>query len=360
MDHNTYDVEDFASDESFIKWVTNPDNVTDEFWRVFALTHPELTPKLDKARALVSNLRRAEITQHDQKKIDFIWQNIHARVGASPTAVPKSPSRVLKFALIAVGALSLITLTLWYVTDTNPSSDLERYSHQVAMSGFFEQVNETGSPVNIQIEDGSTICLENNGRLKYKNAYDTDSTRDVYLLGEAFFEVTKNPFKPFVVHANGVITEVLGTSFRVQANSDETNVVVSVRTGKVSVYAPQKTAVSGNKVNGVILLPNQEVRYEREQQSFNKKLVEVPQILPLAADERNFVFENAPLKDVFKSLQDAYGIEILYNGEAMKNCFITAPLGSESLFEKLKIICQTIGATYEIIDAKVVINSNGC
>ena len=44
----------------------------------------------------------------------------------------------------------------------------------------------------------------------------------------------------------------------------------------------------------------------------------------------------------------------------MKNCFLTVPLGSEPLFQKLKVICRTIGASYEIIDARIVVSSTGC
>jgi hypothetical protein len=110
----------------------------------------------------------------------------------------------------------------------------------------------------------------------------------------------------------------------------------------------------------VILLPNQEVSYTKKDRSFDKKLVDDPSVVKAEVVAPNFVFDNAPIKDVFKTLQDAYGIEILFNEEVMKNCYLTAPLGSEPLFEKLKIICQTIGGTYEVIDARIVITAPGC
>jgi hypothetical protein len=157
------------------------------------------------------------------------------------------------------------------------------------------------------------------------------------------------------------VTEVLGTSFKIKADQDGEKVFVTVRTGKVSVYkANTKHPGIDDKTEGVVLLPNQEVVYLTGDQLFEKKIVDLPQlVIPNPAGD-NFTFENAPIDDVFTSLEEAYGVEILFDAETMKHCYITAPLGSEPLFEKIKVICQTIGASYEIIDARVVVTSTGC
>ena len=156
---------------------------------------------------------------------------------------------------------------------------------------------------------------------------------------------------------------MLGTSFNVKAYDDEKNIIISVTSGKVSVFSPKKEKTSNNaqaEINGVVLLPNQQVVYKRDLKSFDKTLVEEPVILSTVIAGDDFNFENIAIPDVFRTLEKSYGIEIIFDEEVMKTCFITAPLGSEPLFEKLKIICRTIGATYEVIDTKVVINSSGC
>jgi hypothetical protein len=154
---------------------------------------------------------------------------------------------------------------------------------------------------------------------------------------------------------------VLGTSFRVEAPEEGENVFVSVKTGTVSVYAAADNVTNSRKHGGVILLPNQQVHYERKEHLFAKTVVDAPEILGTTVfSQKDFLFDNAPIAEVFNTIESAYGIEIIFNEEVMKNCYITAPLGSESMREKLKIICQTIGASYEIIDANVVINSAGC
>jgi transmembrane sensor len=359
MDYTKFTIEDLASNERFIDWVNMKDPEAEKFWIDILTTYPEMKSKIDKARALVINLKRAEDTRQDLRQIESMWQNIQSRVDAPETVTLHGNKRsIIRYFLAASVVLILGSLGTWYAWNLSFGENQNIYSYQRIVADYIEQVNETGSPLQIHLNDGSTVSLENKSRLKYKRAYDKDSTRDVYLLGGAFFEVAKNPYKPFIVHTNEIVTEVLGTSFRVQAH--EKNVVVSVKTGKVSVYALQKEPSPNDKKNGVILLPNQQVSYEREQQSFDKKLVDIPELIIPSMTNDKFTFENTPIKEVFKTLESAYGIEILYNEERMINCFLTAPLGSEPLFEKLKIICQTIGARYEIIDTKVVISSSGC
>ncbi|MDJ1505755.1 FecR family protein [Xanthocytophaga agilis] len=375
MDYTHYTIEDFASDQSFINWVHQSDPWAIAYWEQYLDGHPEIATKVDQARILVLNLKRAQETNQDPVIIDALWDKIQARTEAktqihisSDTEKPRTRSASqIRFLAAASVLLLCLCVMVWFVIrqdTTKPRSDLYVY-HNSVKGEYQEQVNQTGKPVKVLLSDGSVIVLENKSRLKYKTDYTNDSTRDVYLLGNAFFEVAKNPYKPFIVHSNEVFTKVLGTSFHIEAPEDGKNIVVSVKTGKVSVYTLKTdanvvpTSITNSK-EGVTLLPNQCVSYQRTEQSFNKMIVDSPQVLNAKITQADFTFENTPIAEVFKTLEAAYGIEIMFNAETMKNCFLTAPMGNESLFEKVKIICQTIGASYEVIDAKVIITSSGC
>ena len=85
------------------------------------------------------------------------------------------------------------------------------------------------------LHDGSTVILEPGGEVRYNEKF--LNTREVYLSGDAFFEVTKDASRPFLVYANEITTKVLGTSFRIKAKQGEKEIVVAVKTGKVSVMA---------------------------------------------------------------------------------------------------------------------------
>ena len=362
-EYTKYNVEDFASDDSFIGWVNHTDPESEKFWSYFVLTHPELKVKIDQARTLVINLKRSQNIRYQEQQINMLWEGISSRIaGNEPVPSFRTSRPVLTYTLASL--LFLFTIAGVYIfisTITSTVDNSAALAFEDAPDDFIEEINTTGHVVRVHLSDGSVVDMESNSKLRYKKDYSGDSTRHVYLLGEAFFDVAKNPYKPFFVHSSEIVTEVIGTSFRVQAREQDKNVTVSVKTGKVSVYSLKKFASSSDQEkSGVILLPNQQVMYRRQEQSFDKKLVEKPEILSALGKKSDFVFDNTPVPQVFDVLQEAYGIEIIFNEEIMSNCFITAPLGAEPLFEKLRIICQTIGASYEIVDAKVIITSSGC
>jgi ferric-dicitrate binding protein FerR (iron transport regulator) len=360
MDHRNLTVEDLASNESFIDWVKQSDPEAVKYWDLYISTHPEIKAKVEKARALVLNLKAAEEIEHDSAQIDSIWAKIQDRVEAKTTRSSKSTVSKMTWAVAVASILLLSTaIVFWFQLQPTPlDQPLSAYNQQG--DDFVERINETDQPLEVQLEDGSVVVLESKSRLKYKKGFLHDSTRQVYMLGKAFFNVTKNPYKPFIVHSNEIVVKVLGTSFHVESPENGENILVSVKTGRVSVSAPTDV-VKNNKQDGVILLPNQQVTYERKNRQFEKTLVESPEFLGAAGiTSRDFVFDNVPIARVFQTIESAYGVEIIFNEEVMKNCYVRATLGSESLREKLNVICATVQSSYEIIDANVVINSTGC
>lgn len=365
MDYSNYSVEELASEDSFINWVNRCDPEAEAFWETFLSQHVEMKLRIEQARILVLNLGKAEARSHSERRVEGLWQEIDRKITRYEMASSREPERIHHFHTYAVAAalgLIVICAGAWYALRPVSEHGVEAGLQQVVSeSDFVEEVNTSANVLRLHLSDGTVVSLESMSKLKYRRGYSGMPFREVFLTGEAFFEVAKNPGQPFLVHADQVVTRVLGTSFRVKASDDNKEVVVSVRTGKVSVYAlSEGEGDEESRKNGVILLPNQQVTYLRDQDSFGKSLVAQPEILLPNVRESDFIFENTPIREVFKVLQKAYGVEIIFDEEVMSSCFITAPLGSEPLFEKLKIICRTIGARYEIIDARVVITSTGC
>jgi hypothetical protein len=228
-------------------------------------------------------------------------------------------------------------------------------------SKLIEVINKGVEPQIILLNDGSKVTLKEGSRMSYEASF-SGNNRIVYLTGEAFFEVVRNPQKPFLVYANELVTKVLGTSFSVKANKFDKQVVVEVKTGKVSVSAQKGFDEKADKFKGLILTPNQKVVYDREVEQLTKSLVAEP-ILVLQEKEvqmMDFNFDDTPANEVFEVLENAYGIHIIYDADLLKNCPVTAPLSDQNLYNKLKIICKAIEAQYELIDGQIIIQSKGC
>lgn len=214
--------------------------------------------------------------------------------------------------------------------------------------------NLTASIRIIILPDGSKVSLQPRSRIKYLNNF-TKNTREVSLEGEAFFNVVKNPKKPFIVFARNISTTVLGTSFTIKAFSSQDNITVSVKTGKV-IVSELEDGKQKSISKTLILTPNQQAVFLTSEKVFKKELVEKP----IALLNQKMAFEEKPVNEVFEAFNNYYGIKIKYNVELLKKCTITASFYNETFYEKLEMLCKILGATYEINGTEIQIKSDGC
>jgi hypothetical protein len=201
--------------------------------------------------------------------------------------------------------------------------------------------------------DGSIVTLRPQSELKYPATFTT--RREVYLSGQAFFDVKRDEHRPFLVYANEVTTKVLGTSFLVTAYPHEGHITVAVKTGRVAVFKPGQDRVTPQTGHEVILAPNQEAIYNKSNDALVSQAVEQPAalILPPAQKVR---YEAAPVTQVLEDLIKTYGVDIRYNAADLADYTLTTTLSEQSLDNRIGIICKAIGATYEVKDGVISVN----
>ena len=233
-------------------------------------------------------------------------------------------------------------------------------TERIAAPKLIKVVNSGATAQKVTLEDGSTVMLEPGGELRYNVAF--LDAREVYLSGDAFFEVTKDASHPFLVYANEITTKVLGTSFRVKANQGEKEIVVAVKTGKVTVMASAiRDDVPTKNIQEVTLTPNQQAIYKRNEHVVVKKIVEEPQVIKEQATIKDsYVNESVVL--ILKALTESYGVDIRFDQESLSDCTLTSDvIEGEGLFDQLEIVCNALGGTYKMEnDASIVIEANGC
>ena len=212
----------------------------------------------------------------------------------------------------------------------------------------------------VLLPDGSRVTLEPSSQLLIGKAFGK-SRREVFLTGEAFFEVARNATKPFMVYTGKMVTKVLGTSFRIKAYATDSSMLVSVRTGRVTVFRqgthPDK---SPSLVEQVILLPNQQAVFVKAENRLVKTLVSKPIVLLKKEQLPSFNFVETAIPEVFTALDNAYGIRIIFDNELLAECNLTASLENITLFEQLDLICETIQARYEVVDGQIIVYGKGC
>ena len=221
--------------------------------------------------------------------------------------------------------------------------------------------NNTDAVMRKVLSDGTVIVLQPKGSLQFLEAFPVDK-REIVLRGEAFFEVTKDKNRPFIINTGDVTVKVLGTSFNVRAYEGAKEISVAVKTGKVSVYAKGDDVYTKQKDSSkeIILTPNQEVVYNTINENFSKKIVDDPQIILEKPTLFAMEYDETPVAKIFQVIEENYGIDIVYDDKVLSACSLTTSMSEEGLYERIEIICQAIGARYEMKDAKILISSDGC
>jgi len=369
MDYTAFDTEDFLLDPFFTEWAM--DGRHDDFWQKFMAENPDREELVQQARLIILAAQALPVAPLNHKLRTEMWENVRQKMSEEP-APPHASGSGWRGAWRWVAAAVLLTAGLmgWQWSKPGHTTAAVTYEKLVAVaatnhSGLVEHVNPTAKILPVRLPDGSSVLLQSRSRISYSESDFGISKREVYISGEAFFEVSKNPEKPFFVYANELVTKVLGTSFTVRAYPDDKQVNVAVRTGKVSVFTQVATLKAlnhgGAEPEATVLMPNQQVTLNREELKLSKTMVSHEMLPAHDSTPLSFKFEDERVSVIFEKLEKAYGIEIAYDKALLAGCKITASLNDEPLYEKISLICQGLGgATYEVIGSRIVVHSNGC
>jgi ferric-dicitrate binding protein FerR (iron transport regulator) len=251
--------------------------------------------------------------------------------------------------LILIGGATL----LYYLSSTkNQSNDYE------ISNGWVTVINHSPELKKITLDDGSNVDLYKGALIKYPKNF-TSEFREVYLEGEAFFNVKRDSTRAFFVYNDNIVTEVLGTSFDIRIRDNKIEVVV--KTGRVAVYEKGKRMTISEpetgKSNKVIITPNQKVTYDHYKRNFVTSIADAPDVISPAdeIEKTSFLFDETPVSEVFKAIEKTYGLEIYMENEKMNLCPFTGDISKHDLYTKLKLICQALHAKYVIDGVRIII-----
>lgn len=361
MNDESLNIEDLLGNDSFISWVLQDENVL--FWEAFLQANPDKKELVEKASKIVRDLHRAEQEAVPSIDAQRLWSRIEATAESreEPPVAVEPERKMFRMYLIAACAVLIAAFGIYHTmqTDRKRVTYKELLTHAKVENQLVEKQNNGNAAMKVRLEDGTVITLGKSSKLSYP-AHFQKQKREVFLSGAAFFDVTKDPARPFLVYANETVTKVLGTSFEIRAFENGQNVTVHVRTGRVSVYKQSRIQTDDPETTGLVLLPNQKGTFNRDSEMLMKNLV--PDPLPIApiTDAKKTRFDDVPATEVFAEIEKIYGVQILCDHELLSKCIISTAIRNESLYDNLDVICRTIGGSYKEIDAQIVIDSKGC
>ena len=200
----------------------------------------------------------------------------------------------------------------------------------------------TGMEYTLTLSDGTRVYLNAESRLKYPVVF-RGTERVVELSGVAYFKVSKDALRPFVVKMNGVNVRVLGTSFNVRSYADEGQVVTTLVEGCVQVRGV------GNTVS---LAPGQqalEVSGTR-----NIKVLDVDVAPYVAWHEGKFYFVHAPLNSIMEELARWYDVEVVFENPAVREECFTIEMQRFDDFNKVLRLIERTGMVTISVDGHIV------
>lgn len=201
---------------------------------------------------------------------------------------------------------------------------------------------------DMELEDGSEITLNKGSSLTFPEKFNPNERR-VAMVGEAYFEIEKDPERPFIIETGETLIEVLGTSFN-----------VTEKAGSIKVFVDEGLVKLSSAGQFLLLPAGTSGTFDLMDQSLTKQentLIETHQFWR----NRQLVFKGAQLGDVFQTLEEAYGVETHFENGLLKNCTITVTFEDESMERMLRIISNTLNISITQVNNQIQIDGkNSC
>ncbi|MHA8052680.1 FecR family protein [Aquirufa sp. OSTEICH-129A] len=305
------------------------------------------TSNFEKNSDIGSIFNKKELQSEENR----MWNKLNEELFSIPKKRIFIISKTAIQTLVAA-CLFLITCISFYLY--NPRI----FNPQIVENRALETRNTTNLSQNITLPDGSRVVLEKNSSIIVQEDFGQNN-RTVILKGKGFFQVVRNEKKPFLVRMGNLVTEVLGTSFRVASDNQNKSIEVAVVSGKVSVYENSKKGVT-KKMNGVVLTPNLKAIYNTENQTIQESIVENPILIHSNIQKSDFMFDEIRfgiLRDRFKYF---YGLDIIFVNRDIEKCLFTGDLSGLNLYKQLDVACSSINAKYEIRGSTIFIDGKSC
>ena len=340
-DYSKYQLEDFLTDEQFVKWVIHPDPNRQLFWEKWIENHPHKEDLVNEAAFVIKNIH-FKVNKNEPQQSDLILNNILQQKYSKKQRSNDNFTYKTIYLKIAAAILLLITafISFQYV---NQSTSLQELN--VAKVTFLTKENPNGQKSTFILPDGTKVKLNAASIITYPEQF-SDSIRNVKLTGEAYFDVSDDPEKPFNVNTEELNVTALGTSFNVKAFSDDESVKVALITGKVLVQDSDN--------NSSVLVPGEKADFSKERNIIKVSKFDFDQ--EIGWKDNIIVFKKADFTTFVKEIERWYGVNILTEGQPDHQWRINGKFEDLSLELLLESVKFSKDINYKMNGKSVTIN----
>lgn len=346
--YSEFKAADFLNDEFFLRWLSNPTKEDHAWWNEFLKNHPNKKDEIKEA-TLVFRLLHSREEKLDMNETYSIWNRIQKESKTSKSAVflnfmknaaiwllvflsgavayyfyqgnekryefqlAETPVVSAEKAMIVLADGSQVSLNN-QMSNISYSTNGQRLivnNDTISQKADSEKemINKIivpyGNKSMIILSDGTRVWLNAGSQLIYPSVF-LSKTRQVMLVGEAYFDVAKNPDKPFVVRTTDLNVQVLGTKFDISAYPEDKLVQTVLEEGKVSLHYPGKGILKREYF--IEMSPNQLVELDRTTGEAKSQTVDVGKYV--SWKEGMLEFEKVDLVRALKQVERYYNVKI--------------------------------------------------
>ncbi len=313
---------DFVMDEDFQSWVLQGKPEQNAYWQSFRVAFPQKAPAVDTARLIVKQVRAGHWQTLTPHQLHERFQKVLVRI--DPPKVRVIPLYQRWWARVA--AVLLLGLLGW-----------QTYQYGWAPSRY---QTAFGQQQRVLLSDQTLVTLAPNSTLRVPGRWQFGRQREVWLSGEAYFEVAKQAagtsatLRNFLVHARELHIEVLGTRFNVNTFRHKTTVLLEE--GRVRLTTPTQPG------KAFLLRPGEVAEKPARQTSIRI----APSADPSLAAWRTgqLIFRAAPLRDLTRRVEEIYGFTLVFEGDGWEDATFTGELPTTDTELLIRILSETFGA----------------
>ena len=289
--------------------------------------------------SLLKDLQKTEIQDISSTDLKKLFTKIWIKIERTQ----KQSKPRIKYLYTAIGIAAALVIGLFigiYVSSLNSKTEPVYYAAH----------SPKGSVSEMILPDGSVIFLNADSRIKY-SIEGEKGAREVFLTGEAWFEVAKNNEKPFVVHTPFYDVKVTGTQFNVKAYETDSEVTTTLEEGQVIIQSSEKFQLAED----IILKPGEQIVLNKETNAASIKTVNTKWFT--SWKDNKLIFVNMNLKELIVLLERKYGVEIDVKKKEILDMHFDGTIKNETIIEILEILKKTLPIDYKIAGQKIEITN---
>lgn len=298
---------------------------------------PELEYEISDA--LFGQLEKMDEENTDGIDLNSLYKRLWLKITAREKESKSKKYRIYSIRAASIAALIAIGLIVGAIfTPSNQNSNL----------AFVTLVSPNGSISQVYLPDSTLIYLNAGSEIKYRMDQG-DGNREVFLSGEAWFNVTKDQNKPFVVKTPYYNVKVLGTEFNVKAYENDKDVTTTLESGSIEIISGEELTIQ----QAILIKPGEQISYNKLKRKIDIK--EVNSSLYSSWKDNKLIFINKNFSELIDILERKYGVEIQVKDTSINKYHYDGTIKDESIFEMLNRIQSTLPIKYRIEEQKIII-----